>query len=94
MTGSPLSPEEREYLDSFVWTPELRADYARRAGRLAARFGSHEPVTGIPSRPGGPCDDCGREVESRFLLGRLVVCRTDAEARLRVRRQLVDLEAA
>jgi hypothetical protein len=92
--GSPLPADEVEYLDNFVWTPQLRADYARRARELAHRYGAHEPVTGIPSRPGGRCLDCGLEVERRYLLGRVAVCRRDAELRLRVRRQLDELELA
>ena len=86
--GSPQSPEDREYHDSFVWTPELFAEYAERARALADRYGHRDPIAGLPKRLAGPCPDCGEDVEERFQLGQRLFCRRHFAKRLRVQRQI------
>jgi hypothetical protein len=91
--GSPMSPEEREYQDSFVWTPELFADYAERARELAERFGGGDPTAGLRRVGSGDCADCGEEVEQRYQLGQRRFCRRHVAERLRVRRQIAEAAA-
>jgi hypothetical protein len=40
---SPMEDEDRAWLDSFEWTPELRAEYAAEAQKLADRYGTRGP---------------------------------------------------
>jgi hypothetical protein len=91
--GSPMSPEDREYQDSFIWTPELFAEYAERARTLAERFGGGDPTSVLSKHGGGRCPDCGEDVEQRYQLGRGRFCRRHVTTRLRVRRQIKEAAA-
>jgi hypothetical protein len=87
---------DRVYLDSFEWTDELLREYAAQARTLAAKYGSSSPLTQLPKWPRGVCQSCrrvrGGRLAGRYRIGRLVLCATCAESRLRVR--LVLQEAA
>lgn len=86
----PGADVDYEYLDRFVWTDELLADYAARARALAQRYGSRSPEGLLPHEPPGPCDDCGCAAPRRFRLGDRLLCGPCSEPRVRVREELAE----
>jgi hypothetical protein len=79
------------FIDAFEFTPELLADYARRARELLHDVDPND----VPSLPGGRCDDCGKDVAVRWPFGphRLALCHRDFTSRRRVRRDFTELKA-
>jgi len=71
---SPMEDEDREWLESYEWTPELRAGCAARARALALRYGSGEVVA--TEAGAGKCSDCRDEVAWRAGYGAFEVCRS------------------
>lgn len=67
-----MDPEDREHLDRFEWTPELRRDYAERAWHVLAALQGLAPPE--PEDP-GLCADCGRNAALRSRVGTFLVCR-------------------
>jgi len=78
VSWSPMRPEDREHLDSFELTPELRREYAERARRLRDALGYPDPERIEES---GKCDDCRRQAPARFRLGKFVLCRACVDRR-------------
>jgi hypothetical protein len=67
-----MDPEDREHLDRFEWTPELRRDYGERAWRVLA---SLQGLEHLDTEDPGPCADCGRDTLLRFRVGDFLICR-------------------
>jgi hypothetical protein len=74
--GSPMLDEDREHLDNFEWTPELRSDYAARARALALRYsGGSELVAEFEDLGAAECGECQAEAPWRSRYGKVDVCR-------------------
>jgi hypothetical protein len=73
-TISPMAVEDREHLDNFEWTPELRTEYAGRARALALRY-SDQLETEYEEVGQGECGDCRGQVAWRGRYGKFKVCR-------------------
>jgi hypothetical protein len=80
--GSPMRPDDRDFLDTFEWTPELLRDYADRARQLLDRLWSTD-VAGLEQASEGPCEECSTDTFVRFVYGRFRLCRTCARRRRR-----------
>jgi hypothetical protein len=78
-----MRPEDREHLDRFERTPELLADFARRAHSMLVSLRGADPSDLDLVEEPGACDECGRIVRVRFVVGQFAVCRGCAGRRRR-----------
>jgi hypothetical protein len=75
------------YLDAFRWTPQLLDDYAAKARALACPRGR------LPRWPRGRCLLCRKPAHLRVRLGHRLLCGRCAGQRLRVLRDVAEVES-
>jgi hypothetical protein len=73
--GSPQAVVDRNRLDTFEWTPELRADYANRARAVFERLAFGDSLPTFPEASEGECGDCRQVVPDRQRYGKFDLCR-------------------
>lgn len=86
--GSPQTDKERDFLDTFEWTPELLTNYKQRALAYLDSLWHADVAQLERIDNAGHCEECNHEAHVLYRHGHFTLCRHCALRRRRVATQL------